>query len=63
MDLMLSLLMKKKIHCSFDLKAGLYAIEGGAELDPFKYTHQLLEVATNNGLRVYVKHSSNRCKI
>ena len=38
---------------SFDLKAGLYAIEGGAELDPFKYTHQLLEVATNNGLRVY----------
>ena len=38
---------------SFDLQAGLYAIEGGAELDPFKYTHQLLEVATNNGLRVY----------
>ena len=38
---------------SFDLKAGVYGIEGGAELDPFKYTHHLLEVACNNGLRVY----------
>lgn len=38
---------------SFDLKAGVYGIEGGAELDPFKYTHHLLELACNNGLRVY----------
>lgn len=38
---------------SFDLKAGVYGIEGGAELDSFNYTHHLLEVACNNGLRVY----------
>lgn len=38
---------------SFDLKAGIYAVEGGAEIDPFKYTHHLLEVAYNNGLRVF----------
>ena len=44
---------EKKNPFSFDLKAGVYGIEGGAELDPFKYTHHLLEVACNNGLRVY----------
>lgn len=38
---------------SFDLKAGIYAVEGGAEIDPFKYTHHLLEAAYNNGLRVF----------
>lgn len=38
---------------SFDLKAGVYGVEGGAEIDPFKYTHHLLEVASNNGLRVF----------
>lgn len=38
---------------SFDLKAGVYAKNGGAELDPYKYTHQLLDVATDNKLRVY----------
>ena len=38
---------------SFNLKAGVYGIEGGAELDPFKYTHHLLEVACSKGLRVY----------
>ena len=38
---------------SFDLKAGVYCKKGGAQIDPYKYTHQLLEVACNNGLRVY----------
>lgn len=38
---------------SFDLKAGVYGIESGAEIDPFKYTHHLLEIASNNGLRVF----------
>lgn len=38
---------------SFDLKAGVYGVEGGAEIDPFKYTHHLLEVACNNGLRIF----------
>lgn len=38
---------------SFDLKAGVYGVEGGAEIDPFKYTHHLLEVAENNGLRIF----------
>lgn len=38
---------------SFDLKAGVYGRNGGAEIDPYLYAHQLLEVACNNGLRAY----------
>lgn len=38
---------------SFNLKAGVYSKQGGAELDPYKYTHHLLDVSTNQGLRVY----------
>jgi len=38
---------------SFDIKAGVYSFNGGAQLDPYKYTHQLLEVGCNMGLRVY----------
>lgn len=38
---------------SFDLKAGVYANKGGAQLDPYKYTHQLLDVSVAKGLRVY----------
>lgn len=38
---------------SFDLKAGVYSKNGGAELDPYKYTHQLLNVSTQKGLRIY----------
>lgn len=38
---------------SFDLKAGVLSLKGGAQLDPFKFTHQLLEVAESNGLKVY----------
>ncbi|MFT5871223.1 MAG: glycine/D-amino acid oxidase-like deaminating enzyme [Clostridium sp.] len=38
---------------SFDLKAGVYCNNGGAQFDPYKYTHQLLEVCLSKGLRVY----------
>ncbi|WP_252223367.1 MULTISPECIES: FAD-dependent oxidoreductase [unclassified Clostridium] len=38
---------------SFDLKAGLYSKNGGAEIDPYKFTHQLIDVSTKKGLRVY----------
>ena len=38
---------------TFDIKAGVYSREGGAEFDPYLYTHHLLEVATQKGLSVY----------
>ncbi|KMT23036.1 NAD(P)/FAD-dependent oxidoreductase [Clostridium cylindrosporum] len=38
---------------SFNVEAGVYSINGGAELDPYKFTHQLLDASTQNGLRVY----------
>lgn len=38
---------------SFDLKAGVYANKGGAQLDPYKFTHHLLDVSCNLGLKVY----------
>ncbi|MBQ6631219.1 MAG: FAD-binding oxidoreductase, partial [Romboutsia sp.] len=38
---------------SFDLKAGILSKNGGAEIDPYKFTHELLNVSQNNGLKVY----------
>ncbi|PHV70486.1 FAD-dependent oxidoreductase [Sporanaerobium hydrogeniformans] len=38
---------------SFDLKGGVYAHKGGAQLDPFLYTHHLLKVSCEQGLKVY----------
>ncbi|MGL4345607.1 MAG: NAD(P)/FAD-dependent oxidoreductase [Cellulosilyticaceae bacterium] len=38
---------------SFDLKAGVYGHRGGAQLDPYQYTQQLLEVSLKMGLKVY----------
>lgn len=38
---------------SFDLKAGILSKNGGAEIDPYKFTHELINVSQNNGLRVY----------
>lgn len=38
---------------SFDVKAGVYSNNGGAQFDPYKYTHQLLEVSLSKGIRVY----------
>lgn len=37
----------------FNLKSGVYSKNGGAELDPYLYAHQLLEVGCNNGLRAF----------
>ena len=38
---------------SFDLKGGLYSHQGGAQLDPYLYTHHLLEVGCRKGLQVF----------
>ncbi len=38
---------------SFDLKAGVYGIDGGAQLDPYKYTHQLLDASSKAGLLAF----------
>lgn len=38
---------------SFDLKAGVYGVNGGAQLNPFLFTHQLLDQAILKGLKVY----------
>ena len=38
---------------SFDLKAGVCGKNGGAEIDPYKYTHELLKVASSKGLRIF----------
>lgn len=37
----------------FDIKAGILSKEGGAVLDPFKFTHQLLANAEENGALIY----------
>ena len=37
----------------FDLKAGIISKNGGAELDPYKYTHELLQISLRNGSKVY----------
>ncbi|WP_298844470.1 NAD(P)/FAD-dependent oxidoreductase [Clostridium sp.] len=37
----------------FDLKAGVYCNNGGAQFDPYKYTHQLLDICCKRGVRVY----------
>lgn len=38
---------------SFDLKAGVYCNNGGAQFDPYKYTHELLDISLKKGVRVY----------
>ena len=38
---------------SLDLNAGVYGVNAGAQLDPYEYTHQLLDVSCNMGLKVY----------
>lgn len=37
----------------FDVKSGVYSIDGGAELDPYQFTQSLLKVGKSNGLNVY----------
>lgn len=38
---------------SFDVKAGVLSKCGGAQLDPYRFTHSLLKVGCEKGLRVY----------
>ncbi|GIM33359.1 NAD(P)/FAD-dependent oxidoreductase [Paraclostridium bifermentans] len=38
---------------SFDLKAGIISNNGGAELDPYKYTSQLLDVSCSMDSKIY----------
>ncbi len=38
---------------SFNLKAGVLSKGGGAQFDPYRYTHSLLKVSCEKGLRVY----------
>lgn len=38
---------------SFSLKAGVLSKNGGAEIDPYKFTHELLRVGLENGLNIY----------
>lgn len=37
----------------FDLQAAIVSINGGAKVDPYKFTHALIEAAQSYGLRVY----------
>lgn len=38
---------------SINLKGGVYGVNGGAQLDPYEYTHELLDVSCIMGLKVY----------
>lgn len=38
---------------SFDLKAGVYGKNGGSQLDPFKYTHELIEISQSKCGKVF----------
>lgn len=38
---------------SFDLKSGIISKNGGAQLDPVLFTHQLIEASENYGLKAY----------
>jgi glycine/D-amino acid oxidase-like deaminating enzyme len=51
---------------SFDVKAGVLSKGGGAQFDPYRFTHALLKVSCEKGARVYentevvdVKYSKN----
>jgi glycine/D-amino acid oxidase-like deaminating enzyme len=44
---------KDKNPFSFDVKAGLLSIDGGAKFDPYKFTHNLLKESCRKGLKVY----------
>lgn len=44
----------------FDIKAGILSKEGGAVLDPFKFTHQLLSNAEKKGAKIYENKLINK---
>ena len=57
---------KESSPFSFNVKAGVLSKGGGAQFNPYKFTHALLEVSCKKGLRVYentevvdVKYSEN----
>jgi glycine/D-amino acid oxidase-like deaminating enzyme len=37
----------------FDIKAGVYCNDGGAEVDPYKYTHELINICSEKGVTIY----------
>lgn len=45
---------------SFELAAGVYAHKGGAQIDPYLFTHQLLEIGIEKGLKVYENTAVNK---
>lgn len=47
---------------SFDLKSGLISKNGGAEIDPYKYTHHLLKVSSDNQARIYENTEAKKIK-
>lgn len=38
---------------SFPVEAGVYSISGGAEIDPYQFSHELISNSVNKGLRVF----------
>lgn len=38
---------------SFKIEGGIYCKNGGAEIDPYKFTHELIKVSENMGLKFY----------
>ena len=45
---------------SFELKAGVLAHKGGAQIDPYRFNHELLEISEQKGLRVYENTAVNK---
>lgn len=54
------LITEEKNPFAFELKAGVYAHKGGAQIDPYRFTHQLLEIGEAKGLRVYENTAVNK---
>lgn len=44
---------KEENPFSINIAAGIYSVNGGAQVDPYKYTNQLLEVSEEMGLKIY----------
>ena len=47
------LITSKSSPYTFPLKYGVLAKNGGAEIDPYKFTRQLLNISSNNGVKIY----------
>lgn len=42
-----------KERFSFPVKAGIYSVGGGGEIDPYRFAHELIKKAVEKGLRVF----------